>query len=127
MNLTRFGVFFLEKRLFFQERTDIFDFSFDGISRAFGDEYFTARLAQSFENGKPNALFSLDPARIYLNWERRRNDGFSYNVSLSKAGRDYTPGMGFELRENYSSLELRLAYGWVTSQYSSRNDATIYS
>lgn len=205
VNLTRFGLFFPEKRLFFQERASIFDFSFDGfnrlfysrrigidddekpvriyggarlvgrvgksdlgflnmqtaaseslhsenfgllrfrrqmwnentyiggiftnrmdfqgnyntawgldgIIRPFGDEYITARWAQSFENGKPNALFSLDPARIYLNWERRRYDGFSYNVSLSKAGKDYSPGMGFELRENYTSLEPKLAYGWL--------------
>lgn len=88
----------------------------DGIIRAFGDEYITARWAQSFENGKANAPFSLDPVRIYLNWERRRYDGFSYNISLSKAGKDYTPGMGFELRENYSSIEPRLAYGWLPDE-----------
>lgn len=210
VNLTRFGLFFPEKRLFFQERASIFDFSFngfnrlfysrrigidddgnpvriyggarlvgrvgrsdlgflsmqtapaeglnsenftllrlrrqvwnentyiggiftnrtdfqgnyntawglDGIIRAFGDEYITARWAQSFETGKPHALLSLDPARIYLNWERRRYDGFSYNVSLSKAGKDYTPGMGFELREHYTSLEPRLAYGWLMGESS---------
>lgn len=205
VNLTRFDLFFPEKRLFFQERASIFDFSFDnfnrlfysrkigidedggpvrifggarlvgragkfdlgfldmqtqasdslnsenfgllrmrrqmwnentylggiflnrmdfegnyntaygvdGIIRAFGDEYITARWAQSFENEKANQLFSLDPARIYLNWERRRYDGFNYNVSFSRAGKSYVPAMGFELRENYTSFEPRLAYGWL--------------
>ncbi|MCB9288143.1 MAG: carbohydrate binding family 9 domain-containing protein [Lewinellaceae bacterium] len=208
VNLTRFDLFFPEKRLFFQERASIFDFSFDGfnrlfysrkvginedgdpvriyggarlvgragkfdlgflnmqtaaseglnpenfallrlrrqawnentylggiftnrmdfrgnynttwgmdgIIRPFGDEYLTARWAQSFENGKTNELFSLRPARAYLNWERRRYDGFNYKLSLSNAGEDYLPGMGFELRENYTSLEPRLAYGWLMGE-----------
>jgi len=90
----------------------------DGIIRAFGDEYITARWVQSFENGKANTLLSLDPARIYLNWERRRYDGFSYNLSCSRAGKDYTPGMGFELRENYTSIEPKLAYGWLMGEHS---------
>ncbi|MGD2091004.1 MAG: DUF5916 domain-containing protein [Candidatus Aminicenantes bacterium] len=35
INLTRFSLFFPEKRLFFQERSGIFDFSFDGLNTLF--------------------------------------------------------------------------------------------
>ncbi|MCB9272844.1 MAG: carbohydrate binding family 9 domain-containing protein [Lewinellaceae bacterium] len=210
VNLTRFSLFFPEKRLFFQERASIFDFSFDGFNRLFysrtiginedegpvriyggarlvgragkydlgflnmqtaaseglgsenfgllrlrkqvwnrnsyvggiitnrmdfkgsyntaygldgiirliGDDYLTARWAQSFEDGKANQLFSTQPARAYLNWERRRYDGFSYNLSFSRAGSDYKPGIGFELRENYTSLEPKIAYGWLMEESS---------
>lgn len=203
VNLTRFSLFFPEKRLFFQERASVFDFSFGQINRLFysrrigindegeatrilggarvvgrmgkfdvgllnmqtakseglnsenftllrlrrqvsktnsyvggiftnrmdfegnynsnygvdailhvtGDEYLTAKWAQSFENTKNNQLFSIDPARIHLNWERRRFDGFSYFLTYNRVGENYAPDMGFELRENYASLDARLAYG----------------
>lgn len=35
VNLTRFSLFFPEKRLFFQERSSIFDFNFDGLNSLF--------------------------------------------------------------------------------------------
>lgn len=202
VNLTRFSLFFPEKRLFFQERASIFDFSFenfnrlfysrriginesriqpilggvrlvgragkndlgllnmqtqsldslhsenfgllrfrrqvfnqfsyiggifsnrvdfkgnfnsvygvDGILRLFGDEYLNVKWAQSFENGKENSFASLDPSRIYINWERRRYDGFAYNLTYSRRGKDYTPGIGFEFRENFSSIDAKFSYG----------------
>lgn len=210
VNLTRFSLFFPEKRLFFQERASVFDFSFnnfnrlfysrniginedgdpvriyggarlvgrvgkfdlgflnmqtqakgelnaenfgllrlrrqvfnqnsyvggifanrmdfegnynssygvDGIFRLFGDEYLITKWAQTFDNEQENEIEFLDPARIYINWERRRYDGFSYILGFSRAGQNYTPDIGFELRENYTGVEPRLAYGWLMGEQS---------
>ncbi|MEZ5041678.1 MAG: DUF5916 domain-containing protein [Saprospiraceae bacterium] len=90
----------------------------DGILKIVGDDYLTLKWAQSFEQEKENHLYSLDPSRIYLNWERRRYDGLSYNLTYSRAGEDYKPGVGFELRENYSSIAPNLAYGWLMGDQS---------
>ncbi len=93
-------------------------YGFDGIFRVVGDEYFTVKWAQTFQDSLINNLVSLDPARIYLDWERRRYDGLNYKVSFSKTGKDYVPGIGFELRENFISVEPRLAYGWLMKEKS---------
>jgi len=209
VNLTRFSLFFPEKRLFFQERSSTFDFSFggdnrlfysrrigiyeeeevpiyggvrlvgraggwdlgflslqtapiedlssenfgvlrirrrvfnpysyvggmvtsrigvdgsynitygvDGIFRVFGDDYLTFNLAQTFEKGKENNPLSLNPTRLRINWERRTIRGLGYDLSFSRAGEDYNPGIGFEMREDYSRLGNRLLYGWIPSEES---------
>ncbi len=85
----------------------------DAIIRVAGDEYMTLKWAQSFTNNYSNEPLSLNPSRIYLKWERRIYDGFAYNFSFSKAGKDWQPDMGFEERENFSSLRGEIAYGNV--------------
>lgn len=210
VNLTRFSLFFPEKRIFFQERASVFDFNFDEFNRLFysrrigideddglvpiqggvrligragkydvgmlnmqtgasldgasenfslirlrrqlgksnsyvgaifthrmdlkgeyntsygldeivklsADDYLNLKWAQTFDTEEAASLLSLDNARIFANWERRRYDGFSYNVSFSRAGGQYQPGMGFELRENYSSFTPQLSYGWLMKEES---------
>ncbi len=93
-------------------------YGLDGILRLFGDEYLTVKWAQTFEPNKTNHVFSLQPARAFLDWERRRYDGFSYRLSISRLGADYSPGMGFELRESFISLEPKVAYGWLPGEKS---------
>ncbi|MFQ5446653.1 MAG: DUF5916 domain-containing protein [Saprospiraceae bacterium] len=93
-------------------------YGFDGIIRVAGDEYLTAKWAQSFEDGQPNDALSLDPARLYLRWERRRYDGLAYNLTFSRAGETWSPGMGFEERENFSSLQAGVSYGILPGEKS---------
>lgn len=85
----------------------------DGIFNLFGDDYLKLMWAQTFETGLTNHLLSLDPARIYINWERRIQEGFAYDLSYSRAGAAYHPGIGFERRENYSKYGAGLLYGWI--------------
>ena len=85
----------------------------DGIFRLFGDDYLKAMWAQTFETGSQKSPLSLNPARIYLNWERRSNEGFAYNLSYSRAGESYNPGIGFELRQDYSKYGTSFLYGWI--------------
>ena len=93
-------------------------YGLDAIIRLFGDEYLVAKWVQSFEDGKSNEILSLDPARVYLFWERRRYDGLAYNFGYSRAGRDWSPGMGFELRENFNSFRGELSHGWLMGENS---------
>ena len=93
-------------------------YGLDGIIRIFGDDYLTIKWAQTFETGQENNPLSLDPARIRFNWLRRTIKGFGYGLSYSRAGADYNPGLGFEMRENYSRLATGLFYGWIPSEKS---------
>lgn len=88
-------------------------YGLDGIFRVAGTEYVTAKWAQTFEDGKPNRAISLDPARIYLRWERRSFEGLGYDLSYARAGPRYRPAVGFEGRDNYYRLGDRVSYGWV--------------
>ena len=107
----------LTNRMDFQGRFNT-SYGFDALLRLVGDEYLTVRWAQTFGETNANQIFSLDPARIFLNWERRRYEGFNYNLTFSRAGRDYDPGVGFELREDYSSLNTKWNYGWTMANSS---------
>jgi len=93
-------------------------YGLDGIIRVFGDDYLTFKWAQTFETGQENNPLSLDPARIRFNWLRRTIKGFGYGFSYSRAGAAYNPGLGFEMRENYSRPATGLFYGWIPGEKS---------
>ena len=88
-------------------------YGFDGLFHLFGNEYLRAMWAQTFENDKNNRVFSPDPARIFIQWERRKIEGLAYIFSYNYAGRDYSPGMGFESRRNYSRYGGSISYHWI--------------
>jgi len=93
-------------------------YGLDGIIRVFGDDYLTIKWAQTFETDQENNPLSLDPARIRFNWLRRTTKGFGYGFSYSRAGAAYNPGLGFEMRENYSRIATELWYGWIPGETS---------
>jgi hypothetical protein len=90
----------------------------DGIFNLTGQQYLTAKWAQTFVDGQPNRAFSMDPARVQLKWERRFYKGFNYNLRYDRAGKDYEPGVGLELRENYHRFGDRIGYGWIYGEKS---------
>ena len=94
-------------------------YGLDGIFRLFGDDYFTLKWAQTFESGQKNNLFSFSPSRLYMNWERRTNKGVGYNLIYAYSGPSYNPGIGFELRDNWTCFYSRVMYGWFPGEKSS--------
>ncbi len=90
-------------------------YGLDGIFRVFGNDYLTVNWAQTFENDVSNTFLSLVPAKFRFSWERRTLKGAGYNLSLSRVGEDYNPGLGFEMRENYTRFGNRLFYAWIPS------------
>ncbi len=91
-------------------------YAVDANIRVFDDDYLNATFAQTFENGNPNRLTSVGNARLHLGWETRRVDGFGYNLSYSRSGDLYNPGVGFEVRENYSRFGNSIYYGWFSDE-----------
>ena len=94
-------------------------YGLDAQVRIFGDDYVLLKWAQSFQNGLPNPVLSLEPARIYAGWVRRTNKGFGYGASYSRAGADYDPGLGFELRHDFSRYVGSVFYGLAAGPSSS--------
>lgn len=91
----------------------------DGTIRVFGNEYLSFNWAQSFENGLENDPFSMDPARFRVSWEKRAFNGLIYGLTVARGGKNYRPGLGFELREDFTYIGDYIAYGF-TPKASSR-------
>jgi len=94
-------------------------YGLDSVVRIFGDDYLTLKWAQSFADGKTNNPFSSEPSRYYLNWLRRSIRGLGYGVSISGSGADFDPGMGFQLRDNYTRWVGSVWHGWFPGEKSS--------
>jgi len=88
----------------------------DGQFRVKGDDYLTLKLAQTFENGADNRLLDLSPSKLFVQWERRKQKGFSYDFVYGYSGTRFNPGIGFEFLENYQALRGILRYGWFPGE-----------
>jgi len=93
-------------------------YGLDGIFRVFGDDYLAVNWAQTFDHQAADGVFSLDAAKFRIGWERRTMKGVGYNVGVSRAGEHYDPGMGFEMRQDYTRFGNRLFYGWIPGEAS---------
>lgn len=93
-------------------------YGLDGIVNLFSDDYLSWNWAQTFATGENNKLFSLDPAKFRVNWQRRTLEGLAYDLDFSRAGSDYNPGMGFEFREDFARFGNSLLYGWLPGERS---------
>jgi hypothetical protein len=91
-------------------------YGFDGLLRLFGDDYLTLNWAQTFQRGRRNLASSLDPTKLRMYWERRTLKGVAYQLSYARAGAEYDPGMGFELRKDYTHYAVKALYGWLPGQ-----------
>jgi hypothetical protein len=98
----------------------------DGIFRLFEDDYLNVHWVQTFEDSLENDPVSFNPSRMSVNWVRRNVKGLGYNVSLSRSGRDFKPGLGFETREDYTRIGTKLLYGWLPGEESSLLNHNIY-
>ncbi len=92
----------------------------DGIFRVTGDEYLTVQWAQTFDDDViENDAFDLaETALLRATWTRRRQEGFNYNISLTRSGSDYNPGVGFIRRNGFTRLGGWTAYGWFPGETS---------
>lgn len=86
-------------------------YGLDGIFQLFGSSYLSAKWAQTFDDSIDQKDL-LSPARIQLQFNKRSNEGFLYDFQYDYSGETYTPGIGFQLRQNYSGFENSLGYGW---------------
>ena len=101
-------------------------YGIDGIFRLFGDDYLSFKWAQNFENDKNNQVIALEPSKIYVNWNRRSNKGIAYNLSYSRSGDDFNPGIGYERRDNYTRFGDRVQYGWFPGEGSKLQNHQVF-
>lgn len=101
-------------------------YGIDGIFRLFGDDYLSLKWAQSFENDRENQPASLGPSKIYINWNRRRDKGLGYDLSYSRSGDDYNPGIGYERCYNYTRFGHRVHYGWFPGEESNLQNHKVF-
>lgn len=90
-----------------------FAYGIDGRFRLLGDEYLTLKWAQSFQNNYSNNIFDPKQGRFVFNWERRKEVGFNYDLNYSWAGKNFNPGIGFEMKQDFHGPRASLKYGWM--------------
>lgn len=85
----------------------------DAVLRTVANEYLTVKAARTFEDTR-GGIGLADAARLLVRWERRTQGGLSYAAEIIRSGGAFNPGIGFDLRTDFSSLEGRLQYLWFT-------------
>lgn len=87
-------------------------YGLDGVVRIIGDQYLTAKWAQSLDRDQldPGAFHFLDAGRFMLKWERRNIQGLSYELEVTRSGADYNPAVGFVRRRNVTFLSPDVNY-----------------
>jgi len=125
-----FGVFRVKKRVFNEysyvggmltsrlgvDGTYNLGYGLDGVVRVFGDDYLTIRWAQTFQDSTAYGPFSMKPTSFTVNWERRRQEGLSYQADVTYSGTDYNPGIGFEMIDDFIASGQRLQYTWISPE-----------
>jgi hypothetical protein len=95
-----------------------FSYGVDGIFRLFGDDYLNIKWAQSYDTEIDSKISSLDPSFFLINWERRSEEGFAYDLDYSYSGTKFNPGIGFIMRNGVHGGSTRLMYGWIHGEQS---------
>jgi hypothetical protein len=93
-------------------------YGLDGIFRLYGDDYLNIKWAQTYDSKIVNKMNSLDPSFLMVNWERRSEKGFAYNLNYTFSGLKFNPGVGFVMRGGVQGLNARLIYGWFPGENS---------
>jgi hypothetical protein len=93
-------------------------YGLDGIFRLFGDDYLNVKAAQSYDTEIKSNPGSMDPSFLMMNWERRSEEGFAYNLNYSWSGQKFQPGIGFVQRPGMQGFQGGMLYGWMHGEKS---------
>jgi len=83
----------------------------DAIVRAFGQDYVSLVLAQSFDDTDSAGLDAADRGMARVRWERRGQFGLLYELEGAWAGAAFDPALGFVSRRDVSRASGSLAWG----------------
>ena len=76
-------------------------YGLDAVVRWLGDEYLVLQWAYTFDEAVVQAG-GLESSLARARMERRRDNGFSYYAEGIRVGADYLPGLGFQLRKDFT-------------------------
>ncbi|EAR03028.1 carbohydrate binding family 9 domain-containing protein [Maribacter sp. HTCC2170] len=117
-----FGVFRVRRRilnensnlgLIVTNRTDLRGtnntvYGIDTTIKLFGQNFLSARWAQSFDtNLEPE---DTDNSKYFVQLNKRSQKGVVYTFNYGRTGKNYLPKMGFERRLDYNQLGTKLSY-----------------
>ncbi len=83
-------------------------YGLDAVLRWRGYDYLILQWAHTFDEAADQAG-GLESGLARVRMERRSDEGFSYYLEGIRAGEDYLPGLGFQLRRDftYGGVQLR--------------------
>ncbi len=84
-------------------------YGLDAVIRWFGYEYLIFQWAHTFDEAADQAG-GLESGLGRVRLERRRDEGFSYYAEGIRVGEDYLPGLGFQLRKDFTYGGAQLRY-----------------
>ncbi|MXW18844.1 MAG: carbohydrate binding family 9 domain-containing protein [Gemmatimonadetes bacterium] len=84
-------------------------YGLDAVLRWYGHEYLILQWAHTFDEAVDQAG-GLESGLARVRLERRRDEGFSYYAEGIRAGEDYLPGLGFQLRKDFTYGGAQLRY-----------------
>ena len=93
-------------------------YGLDGIFRLYGDDYLNIKWSQSYDSEIRNKLNSFDPSFFLINWQRRSEEGFAYDLKYFYSGQEFNPRAGFVRMEGVQGVNANLLYGWIPGEES---------
>ncbi|MXX54819.1 MAG: carbohydrate binding family 9 domain-containing protein, partial [Gemmatimonadetes bacterium] len=84
-------------------------YGLDAVIRWLGYEYLIVQWAHTFDEAAEQAG-GLESGLGRVRLERRRDEGFSYYAEAIRVGEDYVPGLGFQLRKDFTYGGAQLRY-----------------
>lgn len=91
-------------------------YGIDTNIKLFGENYLSARWAQSFDTNLNTE--ETDNSKYFIQLNKRSQKGVVYTLNYGRTGKNYLPKMGFERRLDYSQLGINLAYSIFPSSES---------
>lgn len=91
-------------------------YGLDTNIKLFGENYLSARWAQSFDNRFKD--IASDNSKYFVQLNKRSQKGLVYTLDYARTGKDYLPKIGFERRLDYSQLGAQFAYSKFPSSES---------
>ncbi|MEM1096499.1 MAG: DUF5916 domain-containing protein [Bacteroidota bacterium] len=88
-----------------------------------GDDFLVMKWGQTAEQAN-NAFNFVDASVFRVQFQRQRQEGFTFNSGITRSGADYNPGMGFVTRTDFTQSFLRLGYGHFNSDASALRQTT---
>jgi hypothetical protein len=83
------------------------------------------KWSQTYDNKIGNNLNSFNPSFFLLNWQRRSQKGFAYDLKYFYSGKEFKPGAGFVRMEGVQGMNTNLRYGWLPGEKSKFFDYAI--
>jgi hypothetical protein len=93
----------------------------DALLRVLGDEYVTLKWLQTFQGGDASldaTPSGFDAGRFVFDWTRRKLGGLSYQHAFTWSGPGYVPGMGFQVRRDFTRMQSDWNYQWFPGESS---------